>query len=77
MRLSQEQIEDANKISNMVRQFKILYDYWQDEGFTQFQSTTQFIMEHLARDILRDIRNHLEKFNIHQGITVDLIESFL
>lgn len=76
MELSQEQIEDANKISNMIRQFKILYDFWQDEGFYQFERMTQFVMEHLARDILRSVRRHIKKFNIHEGITVNVMESF-
>ena len=61
----------------MVRQFKILYDFWQDQSFPESNCMTQFVMEHLARDIIQAIRNHLSRFNIHKGITVDMIESFL
>lgn len=74
---SEEQMADASLISMRIRQFKTLWELWSDDGFMESNSVVMFMMEEMSREILQLIRGHLRKYNIHNGITVDLIESMV
>lgn len=72
--LSKEQREDAQKISQKIRQFRVLWDYWHGEGINLNCEMTLFHMEEMAREILGMVRRHVREYNLHEGITVDLLE---
>ena len=71
-----EQREDADHIAQRIRQFRILYEAWQDDGFDEdetLQRMRMFRMREMANEILEKVREHLRKYNIHNGITVDML----
>lgn len=70
---SPEQAHDAAIISTRIQQFKTLWELWSDE--MEPSEMVTFMMQEMACEILQMIREHLQKYNIHSGITVDLIES--
>jgi hypothetical protein len=73
---SQEQMQEGRKISQRIQQFRILFDYWEDKGFNETSNDiTLFHMQEMAREILDSVRNHLRRFNIHSGITAEVVES--
>lgn len=71
---SQAQREDASKISQRIRQFRVLYEYWKDEAMNVDCDMTLFQISHIAWEIVAMIREHVREYNLHSGITVDLLE---
>lgn len=65
-------------IAQRIRQFRVLYEAWHEDGDEDsVQRMRMFRMREMANEILERVREHLRKYNIHSGISVDMLEGIL
>lgn len=74
--MNQEQQQDGRFISQRIQQFKVIFDAWHEDGFGDVMNDIRlFRLREMAKEILDLIREHCRKYNIHSGITAQLLEN--